>query len=122
MFTFDSRYLNHSSHYDVIVAISNIINIDVDFVSPSCTLPSRVWGCARLARIRDTSDIESTFCCLTVRWHAASSLAGASTNIVCDVEMWQGQARSRCRCGRVEPNPGADVAGLSPIPVQMWQG
>jgi hypothetical protein len=20
------------------------------------------------------------------------------------------------------PNPGADVAGVSPVPVQMWQG
>jgi hypothetical protein len=70
VFTFDTRYLNHSDHYNVIIAISNIINIDVDFVSetksafapallmmcwhtqlvlvtqvsPSCTLPSRLWG------------------------------------------------------------------------------
>jgi hypothetical protein len=39
----------------------------------------------------------------------------------------------RCRCGRGEPSPGvdagrgepslgADVAGVSPVPVQMWQG
>jgi hypothetical protein len=27
----------------------------------------------------------------------------------------------RCRCGRGEPSPGADVAGASPVPVQMWQ-
>ncbi len=26
------------------------------------------------------------------------------------------------RCGRGEPSPGADVAGLSPVPVPMWQG
>jgi hypothetical protein len=30
--------------------------------------------------------------------------------------------KSRCRCGRGEPSPGADVAGVSPVPVQMWQG
>ncbi len=29
-------------------------------------------------------------------------------------------ARSRCRCGGGEPGPGADVAGVSPVPVQMW--
>jgi hypothetical protein len=31
-------------------------------------------------------------------------------------------SHSRCRCGRGEPGPGADVAGVSPVPVQMWQG
>jgi hypothetical protein len=31
-------------------------------------------------------------------------------------------ARSRRRCGRGEPSPGADVAGASPVPAQMWQG
>ena len=31
-------------------------------------------------------------------------------------------AQSRCRCGRGEPSPGADVAGVSPVLVQMWQG
>jgi hypothetical protein len=30
--------------------------------------------------------------------------------------------QSQRRCGRGEPNPGTDVAGVSPIPVQMWQG
>ncbi len=28
----------------------------------------------------------------------------------------------RRRCGGGEPSPGADVAGVSPVPVQMWQG
>jgi hypothetical protein len=31
-------------------------------------------------------------------------------------------AQSRCRCGRDEPSPGADVGGMSPVPVQMRQG
>jgi hypothetical protein len=30
--------------------------------------------------------------------------------------------QSRCRCGRGESSPGADVAAVSPVPVQMWQG
>jgi hypothetical protein len=29
-------------------------------------------------------------------------------------QMWQGRAHSRCRCGRGEPSPGADVAGSEP--------
>ncbi len=28
----------------------------------------------------------------------------------------------RCRCGRGAPSHGADVGGVSPVPVQMWQG
>jgi hypothetical protein len=31
------------------------------------------------------------------------------------------RARSRCRCGRGELSPGADVGGASPVPVQTWQ-
>jgi hypothetical protein len=31
------------------------------------------------------------------------------------------QAQSRRRCGRREPIPGADVAGVSPVPAQTWQ-
>ena len=31
------------------------------------------------------------------------------------------RAQSRCRCGSGEPSPGADVAAVSPVPVQMWQ-
>ncbi len=30
--------------------------------------------------------------------------------------------KSRCRRGRGEPSPGADVAGASPVPAQTWQG
>ena len=31
------------------------------------------------------------------------------------------RAQSRCGCGRGEPNPGADVVGVSSIPAQMGQ-
>ena len=33
-----------------------------------------------------------------------------------------GRAESWCRCGRGGPSPGADVAELGPVPVQMWHG
>jgi hypothetical protein len=36
------------------------------------------------------------------------------------MQIWRG--RSLCRCGRGEPSPGTDVAGVSPVPAQMWQG
>jgi hypothetical protein len=29
--------------------------------------------------------------------------------------------QSQRRCGRGGPSPGADVAGVSPVPVQMWE-
>ena len=32
------------------------------------------------------------------------------------------RAKSRCRCGRRWPSPGADVAGAGPVLVQMWLG
>ncbi len=38
---------------------------------------------------------------------------------------WQRRAQSRCRCHNVsgvEPGTGADVAGVSPVPVHMWEG
>jgi hypothetical protein len=56
---------------------------------------------------------------LTRAANPGADVAGASP---VPVQMWQGRAQSRCRCGRGEPSPGADVAGASPVPVQMWQG
>ena len=37
-------------------------------------------------------------------------------------QTWQGAAQSRRRCGRGQPSPGADVAGVSPaaVPVRIW--
>ena len=36
-------------------------------------------------------------------------------------QMWRGRARSRRRCGRAEPGPGADVGGLRPVSAHMWE-
>ncbi len=36
--------------------------------------------------------------------------------------MCEGRAQSRRRCGRGEPSPAADVAGVSPVPAQMLAG
>jgi hypothetical protein len=49
---------------------------------------------------------------------------------ICDARRLHGQqvqirrrrAQPRCRCGSDKPCPGADVAGVSPVPLQMWQG
>ena len=60
-----------------------------------------------------------------VRFHvpAASQVSPVA------VQMWQEYAQSRCRCDRGEPIPGADVgkpstgadvAGVSPVAVEMW--
>ena len=39
------------------------------------------------------------------------------------LQAWQRRwAQSRCRCGSGEPSPSADLAGLNPVLVQMWQG
>jgi hypothetical protein len=34
----------------------------------------------------------------------------------------EGQIQSRRGCGWGEPGPGADVGGVSPVPVPMWAG
>jgi hypothetical protein len=37
-------------------------------------------------------------------------------------QLCRGRGQSRCRCGRSESSPGADVAAVSPAPVQMGRG
>jgi hypothetical protein len=37
-------------------------------------------------------------------------------------QMWAGGAQSRRRCATGAPSRGADVAGLSPVPLQMCHG
>ena len=46
----------------------------------------------------------------------SADLDGLSTS-----EAQASPGRSRCRCGSAEPSPGADVGGVSPVPVQMWE-
>ena len=64
----------------------------------------RACGCRRLHR----------------RHHARSIRRSVTTTGPCGraravpVQMWQRCARSRCRCGRGEPSPGADVARRQP--------
>jgi hypothetical protein len=55
----------------------------------------------------------------------AAATNGAARPVL--AQMWQrclrqGRAQFRRRCARGEPSPGADVAGASPVPVQMWEG
>ena len=49
VFGFDSLYVQYSDQYNMIVSICNMINLDVDFVSPSCIVPGGVWKCAQPA-------------------------------------------------------------------------
>jgi hypothetical protein len=43
VFVFDDSYKRHSTAYKTIVSITNIVNLDVDYVSPSCLIPSGDW-------------------------------------------------------------------------------
>jgi len=43
VFTFDDQFTRHSQAYATIVSITNIVNLDVDYVSPSCLIPSGDW-------------------------------------------------------------------------------
>jgi hypothetical protein len=55
------------------------------------------------------------------RAHLESPTAVAGVSPV-PVQMRQGCAQSRCRCGQGAPGPGADVGRVRPVPVQMWAG
>ena len=58
----------------------------------------------------------------SARWRLALcvvQLVGVHLRSPVPVQMWEGQAQSRCRCGRDGPSPGADVGGMGPVPVQM---
>ena len=43
VFTFSEKYRNHSVNYLTIVDISNIINLNVDYVAPSCFFKDSTW-------------------------------------------------------------------------------
>jgi hypothetical protein len=51
---------------------------------------------------------------------ASTTFTGSKVRTV-PVQMWQGRAPSRCRCGSGEPSPDADVEGASPVPAQMCE-
>ena len=67
IFTFDDVYPAHSSNYKAVVTISDLINLNVDYVSPSCIIPSGVWRYHRPA-----------LCQRMVRSTPASFCAGAA--------------------------------------------
>jgi hypothetical protein len=72
---------------------------------------------------RDDSPSAACVAYLGRRWQRRRGKAQARLPV--PAQMWPqhaGRAQSRCRCGRGEPSPSADVAGASPVPVQMWQG
>jgi hypothetical protein len=56
---------------------------------------------------------------LSVLGVLASRRAGCSSRV--PMRMWAGWAQSRFRCGRGGPSPYADVSGVGPVPVQLWE-
>jgi hypothetical protein len=54
---------------------------------------------------------------LKVRLSPAADVGGAGPSPRAEVGGW---AQSWRRFARGEPSPGADVASVSPVPVQMW--
>ena len=84
----------------------------------ACVRPYSHLECAHRGRFGGT--------CCNISQHGADSSAcgAASVALPCattaDVCL---TAWCRCcRCGQSEPSPGADVAGASPVLLQMWQG
>jgi hypothetical protein len=69
----------------------------------------------RLVR-RAPCDPDSTVCRAAHGMHRAACNAGSAT---CTARAPRLVPR---RCGRGERSPGADVAAVSPVPVQMWAG
>jgi hypothetical protein len=49
VFSFDTKYVKYSQAYQGIVSFCNIINLNVDYVSPSCILPGREWRHVRVS-------------------------------------------------------------------------
>jgi len=43
IFSYSSLYSTHSDAYQNIVTLANLINLNVDYVSPSCIMPDKVW-------------------------------------------------------------------------------
>ena len=103
--------------------------------------PTGRWTCLRaLAAARDRADgpvaedisvpdaLESHRALFQVAWLRSEPREDALA--VVRIDLW---AHSRCRGGKAEPTPGAEVAGgeitpgaevagVSPLPVQRWQG
>ena len=73
----------------------------------------RVGGCGCLHATRASDQHVHTV-------HSRCANHACKCEHVAQARMWYRpkRAQSRCRCGRGEPSPGADVAGASPVPVR----
>ena len=67
------------------------------------------------ALLRDGADDRTLRAVPVQIWRGGSPVPDVAGMSPVPVQMWQGQAQSRCRCGRGEPSPRADVAGMSPV-------
>jgi len=93
VFGYDSLFLGHSGMYNTIVGICNIINLDVDFVSPSCLLSAgEIWKYVRMSTLLPPAHGRfdsagagmsmATTCCSS----SHSSLSRSLSRLVC----WRG--------------------------------
>jgi hypothetical protein len=79
----------------------------------------------RSERSAERDDSPSAACVAYLGWRWQRRRGKAQATLPVPVPMWPqhaGRVQSRCRCGRGEPSPGADVTGVSPVLTQMWQG
>jgi hypothetical protein len=51
-----------------------------------------------------------------------ASIIASSAGMILETLPTSRVAVHECEGARVSPSPGADVAGVSPVPVRMWQG
>ena len=92
---------------------------------------------ARVLGQRGTQGVQSTRFGAGLRLRSAGRSGGvqAEQRVLCvhrlggtdrphlgHLTLHNGRAQSLCRCGRGWPSPGADVPGMSPVPVQMAGG
>jgi hypothetical protein len=88
--------------------------ISSSYSGHQCVLRSCLFPAPPAAKER-----RSTSTCLA---HPLHTLTLAPRTNARSRHISSGYGPARCTCGRGEPSPGADVAGASPVPVQLLQG
>ena len=74
---------------------------------------------AELATLSTAKENEARAARIRAEEEAAAAAALVRT---VPAQMWAGRAHPRRRCGWGEPSPGADVGGVSRVPVQTCAG
>ena len=80
---------------------------------------SRVPGLAAYCTHLDPRTGEELWSAPFLEGAAGEPISGADVGGPVPVQMWEGRAQSRCRCGRGESRRRADVGGARPVTLQM---